>query len=103
MWYVNAITNNTVLSFFFLIQGCIKMIETVLAPIYIYFYAGEEPITSTYIGGSILILTIIGHSIAAFRDNNNNKPKEKIQGEDDGIKANTLPIGVDEHINIEAT
>ena len=44
------------------------MIETILAPIYIYLYAGEEPIGSTYIGGTILIATIIGHSIVALRE-----------------------------------
>ena len=49
-------------------MGCIKMIETILAPIYIYLYAGEEPIGSTYIGGTILIATIIGHSIVALRE-----------------------------------
>ena len=49
-------------------MGCIKMIETVLAPLYIYLYSGEKPVTSTYIGGIILITTIIGHSIAAIRD-----------------------------------
>ena len=49
-------------------DGCIKMIETILAPIYIYLYAGEEPIGSTYIGGTILIATIIGHSVVALRE-----------------------------------
>ena len=44
------------------------MIETILAPIYIYLYAGEEPIGSTYIGGTILIATIVGHSIVAWHD-----------------------------------
>ena len=49
-------------------MGCIKMIETVLAPIYIYLYSGEEPVSSTYIGGIVLVSTIIGHSVAAIRD-----------------------------------
>ena len=57
-------------------MGCIKMIETVLAPLYIYLYSGEKPVTSTYIGGIILITTIIGHSIAAIRDQKSQTSEE---------------------------
>ena len=57
-------------------MGCVKMIETVLAPIYIYLYSGEKPASSTYVGGSILITTIIGHSIAAIRDQKSQTSEE---------------------------
>ena len=56
-------------------MGCVKMIETVLAPIYIYL-CSEEPASSTYVGGSILIATIIGHSIAAIRDQKSQTSEE---------------------------
>ena len=78
------------------------MIETVLAPIYIYWYAGEKPITSTYIGGSILILTIIGHSIAALRDTHDTKDEKQ---DNDRVRANnvenTLSVRTDEQVNID--
>ena len=48
-------------------MGCIKMLETVLAPVLIFLYNGEQPSgANTYIGGTILIVTIVGHSILAI-------------------------------------
>ena len=45
-------------------MGCVKMLETVLAPLYAYWYEREEPTIATFIGGSMLIVAIVGHTVA---------------------------------------
>jgi drug/metabolite transporter (DMT)-like permease len=49
-------------------MGCIKMLEVVLVPVLVYLYNGEVPNTTTYIGGSLLILTMTVHTALAMRD-----------------------------------
>ena len=48
-------------------MGCIKMIEIVLAPRYIYFYEGEVPALTTFIGGAVIVASLLAHSIASIR------------------------------------
>ena len=74
------------------------MIETILAPIYIYLYAGEEPIGSTYIGGTILIATIIGHSIVALREEH---PPVVVDDNDTNDETTSSNVSIVENKNVE--
>lgn len=55
-------------------MGCIKMLEVVLAPLYGFFYEGELPATATWIGGSLLVGTLLLHSAAVLRDKRQQAP-----------------------------
>jgi len=43
------------------------LLETVLAPIWVWIVFAETPTTQTLIGGSILILALLAHSLWQMR------------------------------------
>lgn len=45
----------------------IALMETLLGPFWVWLAVGEEPSPSTLIGGTIVVATLIGHSLAALR------------------------------------
>lgn len=46
--------------------ACVKMIEVILAPVLVYLYDGEEPTWNTYVGGALIAVAVLGHSIATI-------------------------------------
>ena len=51
-------------------MGILKMLEMVLIPIYGYFYADEVPTVNGYIGGSILLATLLIHGYLTMKEQN---------------------------------
>jgi drug/metabolite transporter (DMT)-like permease len=47
--------------------ACVKMIEVVLAPLFVYLYDSEAPTLNTYIGGGLIVASVLGHSVVALR------------------------------------
>ena len=47
--------------------GMFYLVETVLAPIWVWIAFAETPTTQTLIGGSILILALLAHSLWQMR------------------------------------
>jgi drug/metabolite transporter (DMT)-like permease len=45
------------------VVGMFYLLETVLAPIWVWMIFAETPTGSALAGGAILILTLIGHSV----------------------------------------
>ena len=43
------------------------LLETILAPIWVWMVFAETPTTQTLIGGSILVFALIGHSLWQLR------------------------------------
>ena len=59
-------------------MGCVKMLETVLAPVYAYIYLNEEPTTYTLIGGALLVVAIVGHTIAQVKAEKEEAGQEEV-------------------------
>ena len=47
--------------------GMFYLLETILAPIWVWLVFAETPTTQTLLGGAILILALIGHSLWQMR------------------------------------
>ncbi|MGH6807300.1 MAG: DMT family transporter [Ensifer adhaerens] len=47
--------------------GMFYLLETILAPIWVWFVVAESPTTQTLAGGAILIFALIGHSLWQMR------------------------------------
>jgi len=47
--------------------GMFYLLETILAPIWVWLVFAESPTTQTLIGGAVLILALIGHSLWQMR------------------------------------
>jgi len=47
--------------------GMFYLLETILAPIWVWMVFAETPTTQTLIGGSILVFALIGHSLWQLR------------------------------------
>ena len=45
----------------------LMLIETVLGPTWVWLALGEEPSTTTYIGGAVVLGALIAHSIISLR------------------------------------
>ena len=51
----------------------LMIIETVMAPIWVWIFLKEIPSSNTFIGGSIILLTLVGNSIYTMRKKNTSK------------------------------
>jgi drug/metabolite transporter (DMT)-like permease len=47
--------------------GMFYLLETILAPIWVWLVFAETPTTQTLMGGAILIFALIGHSLWQMR------------------------------------
>jgi drug/metabolite transporter (DMT)-like permease len=47
--------------------GMILMIETVLAPLWAFAFFDEVPPTASFIGGTIIVITIFIYALSAFK------------------------------------
>ncbi|MBB4236404.1 DMT family transporter [Rhizobium esperanzae] len=54
--------------------GMFYLLETVLAPIWVWLIFAETPATMTLVGGGILVATIGGHSLWMARDKSSRQP-----------------------------
>lgn len=45
---------------------CLVNTETITAPVWVYLYDGETPNGAAYIGGAIIVVAVVGHSIATM-------------------------------------
>lgn len=43
------------------------LVETVLGPVWVWLAIGEEPAPLTFVGGGIIVITLIGHSLLALK------------------------------------
>jgi drug/metabolite transporter (DMT)-like permease len=59
------------------LMGCIKQLEMVLIPIYGYLYDGEVPRTQAIIGASLLVATLLVHSVLEWREDDWKKKKKR--------------------------
>ena len=60
-------------------MGIIKMLEMVLIPIYGYFYTGEVPTTASWIGGSLLVLTLTIHAFFSIQEQREQQQRQQQQ------------------------
>ena len=58
-------------------MGIIKMLEMVLIPIYGYFYTGEVPTTASWVGGTLLILTLSVHAFLSIREQSEQQQEQQ--------------------------
>merc|ERR1712194_9430 len=49
------------------VMGCVKMIEVVVFPLVMFIYEGEVPSLGAFVGGSLVVVAILGHLIATLR------------------------------------
>ncbi len=47
--------------------GLILLLETVLGPLWVWLVVGQKPALETAVGGSLLLITLMCHSLLAFR------------------------------------
>jgi len=47
--------------------GLIMLLETVLGPLWVWWVLGEVPMAVTFVGGAVILATLIAHSIAGLR------------------------------------
>ena len=47
--------------------GMFYLVETVLAPVWVWIAFSETPTTQTLVGGAVLILALLGHSLWQMR------------------------------------
>lgn len=59
--------------------GMFYLLETILAPIWVWIVFSETPTTQTLIGGAILVLALIGHSLWQMRNKAVKAHKAQIQ------------------------
>jgi hypothetical protein len=60
-------------------MGIIKMLEMVLIPIYGYLYTGEVPTTASWIGGSLLVLTLTIHAFFSIQEQREQQQRQQQQ------------------------
>jgi drug/metabolite transporter (DMT)-like permease len=46
----------------------IMLLETFLGPLWVWLFIGQRPAMTTVLGGGLLVLTLILHSLAGLKD-----------------------------------
>ena len=77
-------------------MGCIKQLEMVLIPIYGYLYEGEIPRTEAILGASLLVVTLLLHSVFQWLDEKG-KRKQKAGH----VTAESLPGSEENHGGVD--
>ncbi|NJN06071.1 MAG: EamA family transporter, partial [Rhodobacteraceae bacterium] len=48
--------------------GLLMLLETVLGPLWVWLVIGETPASGTFLGGAIVLTTLVVHSLVGLRD-----------------------------------
>jgi drug/metabolite transporter (DMT)-like permease len=76
--------------------GCLKTLEILVVPLWMYCYNQEVPSESTFLGGALILFAVAGHSIAVLME-------EQKEPDAQDLEARDMKAGRAEEVPVSAT
>lgn len=74
--------------------ACVKVVEVVAAPLFVFLFVNEQPGLHTVLGGAVIVVGIVSHSIATLRADKSERMAGAVVGGDRRVQALAKGQGV---------